>query len=185
MMQWVNSWNVWSFALAGLVAMAAWSAPSVASAEHPARLKKFAGNYTFAGSDEQGIATVNKAVEEALAQMNVVKRKVIQKLIGGERRFIKTIAIDLSSNKITIKADELSSESKLGETKTIEGRGGSAKLTVTLKGEALQQVIQSDRGAFTIIYRLKDGGKTLERDVTVTDKWLDKPVKYQLKYKRK
>lgn len=181
----VSHWNSWSMGLVAFVVGVAWAAPGAARAEHPPELVKFAGSYSFAGSDAEGMAIIDKAIEDAVSQMNKIKALVIQKLISGNKRFIRSIQIELPSDKIKIKLDELDVEAKPGETKTVEGRGGSAEVTLRFRNGALEQVLKSDRGAFTSVYRLAQGGKVLERDVTVTDKWLDKPVRYRLVYKRR
>lgn len=156
-----------------------------ARAEAPAELAKFAGSYQFAGSDEEGMAVIDKAIEEAVSQMNRVKALVIRKVLEANKRFIKQVKIDLPDHRIRIKLDELEIDAKPGETKDISGAGGSGKITVRFKDSKIEQVIESDRGAFTTVYQLAQDGKMLQRDITVTDKWLDKPVRYRLLYKRR
>ena len=158
---------------------------ATAQADDVADLAKFAGNYQFAGSDDQGMAIIDKAIEEAVSQMNTVKALVVSKVLEANKHFIKQVKIDLPSGRIRIKLDELDLDAKPGEPKSLDGAGGSAKLTVRLKGGKIEQVIESDRGAFTTLYGLEQGGAVLQRDITVTDKWLDKPVRYRLTYKRR
>lgn len=153
-----------------------------AQAEPSAELAKFAGSYQFAGTDEEGTAVIDKAIEEAVSQMNKVKALVVRKVLEANKRFIKQVKIDLPDNRIHIKLDDLESDTKLDEAKDI---GSGAKLTVRFKGGKLEQVVASDRGAFTTVFQLVQGGQMLQRDITVTDKWLDKPVRYRLLYKRR
>lgn len=154
----------------------------VAHAEPSAELVKFAGSYQFAGKDEEGLAVIDKAIEEAVSQMNKVKGLVVRKVLEANKRFIKQIKIDLPDNRIHIKLDDLESDTRLDEAKDV---GNGAKLTVRFKGGKLEQVLESDRGAFTTVFQLVQGGQMLQRDITVTDKWLDKPVRYRLMYKRR
>ena len=156
-----------------------------ARAEHPPELMKFAGSYQFAGTDAEGMAVIDKAIGEALSQMNKVKALVIRKILEANKRVIKQVKIDLPAGRIHMKLDEMDVDAKLGDTKDISVGDNSAKLTVNFKGGKIEQVLESDRGAFTTVYQIVQGGQMLQRDVTVTDKWLDKPVRYRLMYKRR
>ncbi len=155
---------------------------SPARADASAELAKFAGSYQFVGTDEEGMAVIDKAIEEAVSQMNKVKALVIRKVLEANKRLIKQVKIDFPSGRVHMKLDDLEADTKLGESKDI---GSGAKLTVRVKDGKLEQIIESDRGAFTTVYQLVQGGAVLQRDVTVTDKWLDKPVRYRLLYKRR
>lgn len=181
----MDATNVWQAALAAVAFCAVVVAAAPVRAEHPPDLAKFAGSYQFAGTDAEGLAVIDKAIEEAVSQMSKVKALVIKKVLESNKRFIKQVKIDLPGSRVHIKLDELEVDAKPGETKDIDAGSGKAKLTLRFKDTKLEQVIESDRGAFTTVYQLVQGGQVLQRDITVTDKWLDKPVKYRLMYKRR
>jgi hypothetical protein len=169
------------FAVVAVVAALAGAAAAPVRAD-TADFAKFVGTYQYAGRDEDGIAIIDKAIAEAVAQLPKVKGLVVKKVLEANRRFIKLVTIDLPSGRVHIKLDDLDIDVKPGEAKDI---GGGAKLTVRMKGQKLEQVIQSDRGSLVTLYEVADGGQVLHRDVSVTDKWLQNPVRYRLTYKRR
>lgn len=153
-----------------------------ARADAPPDLVKFVGRYQYAGPDEDGMAIIDRAIGEAVAQLPKVKGLVVKKVLEANKRFIKLVTIDLPSGRVHIKLDDIEIDVKLGEPRDI---GNGAKVMVRMKGSKMEQVVANDRGALTTLYELADGGQVLHQDVLVTDKWLTNPVRYRLTYKRR
>src|SRR4051812_10853926 len=63
----------------------------------PPALAKFAGQYKYAGTREQGYAIVDKALDEALSEMGMVMRMVIKK--GAHDKFAETVLIEVAMPK--------------------------------------------------------------------------------------
>ena len=65
---------------------------ATASAEEPAGLAKLVGQYKYAGTRDEGIAIVEKAMDEALSDLNMVMRLLAKKAMA--QHFSETVAID-------------------------------------------------------------------------------------------
>lgn len=174
-------------ALALAVALAApIAAPCPALAEPPAGLQKFAGNYKYANTREHGVAIVEKALDEALADLNMVMKLLVKKTMSG--RFAETVLIEVDGSKVGIKIGENEKASaKIGETETVKSKDSkqSGKLTHQFDGTKLTETLSGENGTIVNVFTLSADGKTLLRDVTVTSQRMKKPLKYKLSYTRK
>ena len=182
----------------GLRSKAGWLAVSVgvlltlvhvtsALAETPAGLPRFAGNYTYSGTREQGIAIVEKAMDPILSEMNMVMRLLAKKNIGD--RFAQNILIEVpASNKVGMKVGALpKATQELDKTTDVKSEDGkqTGKLTFKFDGSKLTSTLAGDDGAITSTFTLSADGKALNRNVHVTSKRLKKPFSYTRVYKRK
>ena len=168
-------------ALAMLLGMLA----SVVLAETPAALAKYAGNYKYNGTRDQGIEVIDKAVDRSMADVNMVMRLMIKR--GIEKRFAEAIVIELPGNKIGIKVgDGKMYTTELGKSETVTGEDGkTGKLTRSFDGAKITETVTGDDGKITSTYELDADGKTLHRSVTVDGPRMSKPLKYKLDYVRK
>ena len=162
------------------------AAAAPAQADHPAEAKPLAGKYKLAGSKADGIKVIDKAIEDGVAQMNMVKRIVVRKFLKEVgKRVIESIEIALPRNRIVVKLDDREVSSKPGKTTKLGKDDGAAKVTQRFRGGKLEQTFHTGAGTFKIVYQLVQGGAVLQRDVTLSHKWLEKPVRYRLLYKRR
>jgi hypothetical protein len=160
------------------------AAPSLAHAEHPAELKRFAGQYAYKGTKDDGQAIVDKAFDEAMQKLNMVMRLVMKKALS--QGFAETVVIDLPGDKISVKVgDREPVPTEPGKPQTVTRDGRTGKLTQRLVGNKLEILIEGDDGSVRNILELATDGKTLRRSVTVTSPKLDKPVTYALLYTKK
>ena len=167
-------------ALAGLLA------PAAAHAEAPAGLQKYAGNYKYANTRDHGVAIVEKALDEALADLNMVMKLLVKKTMSS--RFSETVAIEVAGSDVGIKLGENDkATAKIGETKDVKSKDGkqSGKLTHQFDGSKLTESLTGENGTIVNVFQLSADGKTLQRDVTVTSQRMKKPLKYRLIYTRK
>lgn len=167
------------FALGGPAALPA-------RADAPAGLDKFAGDFKYSGTRDQGMAIVEKAFDEALSDLNLVMRAMAKKAMA--QRFAERLAIAVSGEKVGIKIgdnDEVSV--KLNKTETVKSADGkgSGKATHKFDGGKLIETLVGDTGTITNVFTLSGDGKTLTREVTVSGERLKKPAKYKLVYVRK
>lgn len=153
-------------------------------ADAPAGLAKFAGNYKYAGTRDQGIAVVDKAIDESLADLNMVMRLLVKRAI--QDRFAETILIETPGDKIGIKVGDLDQVTlPIGKTERVTGKNGkSGNVTHTFDGSKITETVAGDQGTITNVFELSPDGKTLHRSVTVTGERMKKPVKYRLDYAR-
>jgi hypothetical protein len=159
---------------------------AVVRADAPAGLDKFAGQFNYSGTRDQGMAIVEKAFDEALSDLNMVMRLLAKKAMA--QRFAEHVLIDIAGDKVGIKiGDNEKVTVGLGKTETVKSSDGksSGKATHKFEGGKLSENLSGDTGTITNILSLSADGKTLTRDVTVTGERLKKPVKYRLVYVRK
>jgi hypothetical protein len=148
-------------------------------------LAKFAGQYKYAGTREQGIAIVDKALDEALSEMGMVMRMIVKK--GAHDKFAETVLIEVAPPKVGIKLGALEKATvELGKSETVKGENGkTGKVTHTFDAGKLIETLTGDDGTISNVFTLAADGKTLRRSVTVTGGKLKKPIKYTLDYVRK
>lgn len=169
---------------AALAALAC--APFAAHADAPAGLDKYAGNYKYSNTRDHGVAIVEKALDQALADLNMVMKLLVKKTMSS--RFAETVAIEVDGSKVGIKIGENDkATAKIGETETVKSKDGkqTGKLTHQFDGGKLTETLSGENGTFVNVFSLSADGKTLQRDVTVTSQRMKKPLKYRLVYTRK
>jgi hypothetical protein len=156
-----------------------------AQAETPPALAKFAGNYKYAGTREQGIAIIDKALDEGLADLNMVMRLLVKKAI--ESRFAETVLIEVPGHDISIKLGEFPKVTvENGKTETRKDEDGkTGKVTHAFDGSKITETLAGDEGTITNVFDLSADGKTLHRNVTFSGGRWKKPVSYKLDYTRK
>lgn len=184
--------TVWS-GLRGIVAVLVLSVAAIASGPSAARasdtppaLAKMAGQYKYAGTRDHGVAIVEKATEEALADLTMVLRLLIKKAMS--QSFAEAILIETPPGKIGMKVGDLDKTVQgVGKTETVKTGDGKreAKLTYEFDGQRIKATLAADEMTVVSYFTLAGDGKTLARDVTVTSKRINKPVKYRLMYTRK
>lgn len=161
--------------------------PAPASAEPAPELAKFKGDYKFAGTKDDAMKVIGQAIDDGLAQVNVVMRTVIKKAIQGRKgTYIETITIDAPGDDILIKLADYEVKAANGKAKSVTSPDGKpTTVKHELSGATLKQSFTGEDGSVTNTFTLKDGGKTLQRRVTITSKRLSNPVTYQLSYTRR
>jgi hypothetical protein len=160
--------------------------PIVAHAETPPTLAKYAGEYKYAGTRDQGVAIVDKAIDKGLSDVNTVMRFLIKKALADH--FVESILIRTPSGKIGIKTGELpEATTEIGKAETFKSQDGKMSLKVThqFDGNKITEISVGEQGTTTTVFELAADGKTLHRSVTFKSDRLDKPVKYKLDYTRK
>jgi hypothetical protein len=160
------------------------AAPSVALAEHPAELKRFAGKYAYAGTKDAGQEIVDKAFDAAMQKLNMVMRLMMKKALS--QGFAETVVVELPGDKISVRVgDREPVPTEPGKPQTVTRDGKTGKLTQRLVGNKLEVLIEGEDGSVRNVLELAADGKTLKRSVTVTSPRLDKPVSYALIYTRR
>ena len=162
--------------------LGAWARPALA--EHPPDLQRFAGQYAYQGTKDQGQAIVDSAFDAAMQKLNMVMRLMMKKALS--QGFAETIVIALPGDKIAVKVgDREPVPTAPGKTETVTREGRTGKLTQRLVGKSLEVVIEGDDGSVRNVFELASDGKTLKRSVTVKGPRLEKPVTYTLSYARR
>ncbi len=169
-----------------VLAAALLSVAAPALADAPAGLEKYDGEYKYANTREHGVAIVEKALDAALADLNMVMKLLVKKSMSG--RFAETVSIDVDGSEVGIKiGDNDKATARIGETENVKSKDGkqSGKLTHQFEGGKLTETLTGENGTIVNVLQLSADGKTLSRDVTVTSPRMKKPLKYKLVYNRK
>ena len=159
---------------------------AIVRADVPPALAKYAGHYKYAGTRDQGVAIVDKALNRGLADVNMVIRFMIKKEFADH--FVDTIIIETPAGKLGIKTGELPMATvEVGKTESMKSPDGKAtfKITHQFDGNRVTQIASGELGTTTTVFELDSDGKTLHRSVTFKGERLDKPLKYKLDYTRK
>ncbi|MFI5306098.1 MAG: hypothetical protein ACHQ53_02020 [Polyangiales bacterium] len=171
-------------ACAALIALAL--AARTARAETPPELLKYSGDYKYAGTRDQGVAIVDKALDDGLSDLNMVMRLLVKKAIGDH--FIEQIQIEVKGGRIGIKAGELpKTTTEDGKTENVKTPDGKYTIKVThhfWEGKLIATSV-GDNGTTTTVFELQPDGKTLQCAVTFKSDRLTKAIRYKLAYKRK
>jgi hypothetical protein len=161
----------------------------IVQAEMPPELLKYAGEYKYDGTKEQYLAVVDKGLEEAMSELNMVMRLMAKKAMEARTQvFVDVVTIELSGNKISIKSATLPKVSvELGKSENITSPDGkmTSKATHKFEGGKIVQTFTSDQGSMSNVYQLSADGKSLTRVFTITSPRLQKPIKITHKYTRK
>ena len=156
-----------------------------ALAETPPGLEKFVGHYKYSKDRDHGVAIVEKALDTALGDLNMMMKLVVKKSMSG--RFAETVLIEVSGSELGIKIGENEKATVgVGKTETLKGADGkSGKVTHQFDGSKITETLTGENGTITNVFQLSADGKTLQRDVNVVSPRLQKPLKYRLIYVRK
>jgi hypothetical protein len=151
-----------------------------------AGVARYAGEYKYAGTREDGIAIVDRALDYALSDFNMVERPLIKQALA--QRFAETIHIEVAANKVGIKVGNYpQANCELGKTAPATGEDGKPAGTVAhkLDGSTLIETFMGEHGTIVNNFELSADGKTLLRSVTVKGDNLKKAIRYKLQYVRK
>lgn len=154
-------------------------------AQTPPDLARYAGQYVYAGSRDDGIEIVEKAVDKAMADQNMVMRALAKK--GFSDHFADKILIEVPAGKIGLKVGDLDKYTQdIGKTVTVKGKDGKqGRLTYRFDGGAIvSTLLGEDSSSVRTVLTLAADGKTLQREVKITSSQLNKPISYRLQYKR-
>lgn len=170
----------------GLALAMCLAASATVLAQTPPELAKYAGTFVYAGKRDDGIDIVEKAVDKAMSDQNMVMRALAKK--GFSDHFADTIMIEVPPGKIGLKVGDLDKYTQeVGKTVTVKGKDGkSGRLTFRFEGGAIvSTLLGEDSTSVRTVLTLASDGKSLQREVKITSSQLAKPISYRLQYKRK
>lgn len=172
--------------LAALLAVAALRPGLPARADAAPGLEKFIGSYKYAGKRDEGVAIVEKALDHALGDLNMVMKALAKR--GLSQRFAETIAIGGDAGKLSIKIGDNDPVSVgIGKSETVNSKDGkrSGKASHQFDGSKLIESIAGEDGTMKNVFSLSADGKTLTREAHITSKRMQNALEYRLLYTRK
>jgi hypothetical protein len=175
-----NSWS------GGLVAfMLGLSGVALVHGQAPPALARFVGQYRYDGTREHGVAIVEKALDYALSDMNMLARPIVKR--NMTQRFAEVIFIQVAGINVGIKmGDYPQATAALGRPSQVKDpHGRPSQVSHSLDGDTLIQTLIGEDGSLSNSFELSKDGNTLTRSVTIKGEKLKKPIRYKLQYVRK
>jgi len=172
-----------SLALWFCLAAAASPAPNLQAAQN---WNAFAGDWQLVGDVGAAEQQVNAAIDKATESMNFLTRGLARSRLRSSQKPPKRIRMRLQDQMFTIQPDSLPALSlpisgaaapDAGRTFRVALESGGGRLS-------LRQVSENQQGKRENVYRLKDGGKSLDLEVTVHSGSLPAQVQYKLQFVR-
>jgi hypothetical protein len=161
------------------------AASASAFAQNPPELARYAGQYVYDGTRDDGVEIVEKAVDKAMRDSNMVVRALAKKAFADN--FAQNVLVEVPPGKIGLKVGELEKVTQdIGATTVVKGRDGKpGRLIYRFEDGAIVSTWLGDDTTIRTVLTLSSDGKSLQREVKVTSPQLGKPLSYRLKYKRK
>jgi hypothetical protein len=155
-------------------------------AQSASPVARYAGEYKYSGTREQGMAIIDRALDYALSDLDMITRPLVKQAIN--QRFAEVIHIEVAGNKVGVKVGDYPLAScELDKTVPAKGNDGKPAGTVghKLDGAALVETYLGEHGSLVNNFELSSDGKSLLRNVTVKGDQLKKTIRYKLQYVRK
>jgi hypothetical protein len=162
--------------------------PSAASAQQSSTLR---GNWTAnrAQSDD-----INKAINTAVARMNVVVRQIARPRLRSTNTLYPTVVVQYDQSNVRVNlggrtaASPANGQPVLWQRNTgatcTEMKGDCVRVSTEWTGGNLTQTFQAEDGKRVNVYSVSADGNTMTMNVTITSPRLPSPLTYKLVYNR-
>jgi hypothetical protein len=154
------------------------------SSAPPASLDRYIGEYALVPAES---ADMGKVVEDTAATLNFMVRSIARSRLRKTQIAFPTVRISRNGDEFRIaheRGTDVAHRSIEEPVNTTSPDG--AKITVRLSpGPPLTQIYESGDGVRTNRYVLSPDGSKLTIEVRVTSPRLQKPIEYQLVYRRR
>jgi len=170
------------FCLSGAAA-AALSPPNLQAAQN---WNAFAGDWRLVGDVGAAEEQVNAAIDKATENMILLTRGLARSRLRSSQKPPKRIRLRLQDQMFTIQPDTLPALSLPISGAAVKDAGRTFRVALESGGGrlSLRQVSENEQGKRENIYRLRDGGKYLQLEVTVHSGSLPAQVQYKLQFVR-
>lgn len=165
--------------------------PSLAAAEDSeidAAKGDFEGVYTSKDGVKKERKAINEVIEEIVDDMSFVKRPFARSALKDSTRPCPTLEIAFSGDQITLFCKTRSPiRSPLDGTAvdwTNEG-GDPHRVSQALENGRIVQIFRGEDGSRKNVYTLKNDGKELELEVTITSDDLPRALTYKRLFRKK
>jgi hypothetical protein len=165
-----------------VVLAAATTAAVVRAQETPS----FDGTYVFAGGETQR-AALTKALDDVIAQMNVVMRSLAQKQLHERINVAPRMVIRAEGDRLHIEHDPLPPRTVPVDGTPLPMRnlvGDRVRVTYRMVDGVLVEVIAQGRSSQTNRYRLSPDGSQITFDAAIRAPVLPAVIRYRLTYRR-
>lgn len=170
--------------------LAGWASPaeggSDASASTPATAKvELEQSFRYASGDK-GRAAVEQAVDEAIADMNVLLRGIARSRLLEVNEIISNLEFSLDGDPLRasyIGGRILESPASGATVHWVNQFGDTVNLSQRWSDNKLVQRIFDKNGSRTNVYRFSEDGQSMTMSVTIKADRLPKPIHYRLTYR--
>ncbi|MGH9838964.1 MAG: hypothetical protein ACREEM_09280 [Blastocatellia bacterium] len=176
------------------LSLALWFCLSVSDAEAlpPPNLQAaqnwnaFVGDWQLVGEVGAAEEQVNAAIDKATESMSFLTRGLARSRLRSSQKPPKRIRLRLQNQMFTIQPDSLPALSLPISGAAVKDAGRTFRVALESGGGrlSLHQVSENQQGKRQNVYRLRDGGKSLELEVTVHSGNLPTQVQYKLQFVR-
>lgn len=146
----------------------------------------FDGTYVFAGGEPQR-AALTKALDDVIAQMNVVMRSLAQKQLHERINVSPQMVIRTEGDRLHIEHPPLPPRTVPVDGSALPMRnlvGDRVSVTYRMVEGVLVEVIAQGRSSQTNRYRLSPDGRQVTFDAAIRSPVLPAVIRYRLTYRR-
>ncbi len=143
--------------------------------------KQFAGTYVSKRGVKAERKSINKRIEKLVGDMVFFKRPFARSALKDSTTPCPKLIVLFSADKMAINCKgRVHAESPRNghSVRWVNHDGDEFRLSQKLEKNRMVQVFRGDDGTRTNIYTLKNGGKELHIQVTITSDSLPRPLKY-------
>jgi hypothetical protein len=172
-----------NFALWLYLAAAASPAPNLQAAQN---WNAFAGDWQLAGDAGAAERQVDAAIDKATESMNFLTRGLARSRLRSSQKPPKRIRMRLQDQMFTIQPDSAPALSLPISGAAVKNADRTHRVALESGGghHSLRQVSENQQGKRENVYRLRDGSKSLDLEVTVHSSSLPAQVQYKLQFVR-
>lgn len=146
--------------------------------------ERFSGTFELAGSRQQAQARVNRAIDEAVANMSWFQRGFARTRLREKNPVRDMTRIEVGDGNVTIEYGDATYTTPEGQWRTVTATGEQVRLLQQVVGDRIYQTFRTDDGEKLTVYSVSDDGRQLTLDITVSSPQLPVPLRYELDYRR-
>lgn len=146
--------------------------------------ERLSGTFELAGSRQQAQARVNRAIDEAVANMSWFQRGFARTRLREKNPVRDTTRIEVGGGNVTIEYGDATYTTPEGQWRTVTATGEQVRLLQQVVGDRIYQTFRTDDGEKLTVYSVSDDGRQLTLDITVSSPQLPVPLRYELDYRR-
>ena len=152
------------------------------------RIRPFLGTYRLADDPDRARAEIDRAFQEALAQIPNFLRPALRRQRSRHDWLVRSVTLSAQGNRLVTRARSyrrFSISSVPGEERIYTSKNGNrTRVMQRLRGRQLEIVLENRRGRMTNLLTLGHGGRRLHVSATFTSPLLDRPIRLAMSFDR-
>jgi hypothetical protein len=142
--------------------------------------------HRYTGGDE-GRAAVERAIDDATADMNGLIRGVARRKLRDANPIIEDIGFSLGGDPLVasyVGGRLIETPASGAAVDWVDPFGDTVKVSQRWSNGELVQHMFNDKGSRTNVYRFAEDGQRMTMSVTIESPSLPKPIRYRLEYRK-